>query len=45
MDGGTDTGEDEQKAGVIHSLDTTILDLLESVMKPHLKCSAEASNY
>lgn len=37
-------GEGEQKDGVIRSLDTAVLDLLESVMKPHLKSSAEDSN-
>lgn len=40
----TDTGQCEQKDGVIHSIDTTVLDLLESIMKPHLKSSAEDSN-
>lgn len=40
----THTGEGEQKDGVIHSLDTPIFDLSESVMKIHLKCSAEALN-
>lgn len=38
------TGEGEQKDGVIHFVDTTVLDLLDSVMKPHLESSAEDSN-
>lgn len=33
----TDTEEGEQKDGVILSIDITVLGLLESVMKPHLK--------
>lgn len=44
MSENTDTEEGGQKDGAIHSIDTTVLGLFESVMKPHLKSSAEDLN-